>query len=437
MRILLCSSYWPPKVLGGAELYAAELAQRLTARGHEVGVVTLDAPGEGVVASLRSWPYDLATWRSQPAWRRAVFHAVDASYNPVIGAGLRRVLRRWAPDVVHSHSVPGFPGAVLSLPARLGLAHVHTLHDYWLVCQRSSLVACSGENCATRCSGCRVTSGLRRAQARLAFPQVVIAISAAVAREHRSFPQATARMRVIRHARPEVPRLPRPARRRPAVFGYLGQLVAHKGVTTLLAALTQLPPGAAELVVAGKGPLAGEVASSPVSGVRLAGWVSGEEKEAFFASIDCLVVPSQWPEPSGAGSGRGARARHPRDRRAGGRDTRGGAGGLARTARERHRQVAALRALGCPPSLVRTAFLAESGVAAAQGLGLGAGLALLTCSALVTRADVFGDLDVALALPWGELAVVLLGALAASLLVALPAARRAARTAPVPALRAG
>lgn len=299
MRILLCSSYWPPKVLGGAELYAAELAQRLTARGHEVGVVTLDAPGERVVASLRSWPYDLETWRSQPAWKRAVFHAVDASYNPVIGADLRRVLRRWAPDVVHSHSVPGFSGAVLSLPARLGLAHVHTLHDYWLVCQRSSLVSRSGVNCATRCGGCRMTSGLRRAQSRLAFPHVVIAISAAVAREHCSFPQAAARMRVIRHARPQAPRLPRPARRHPVVFGYLGQLTEHKGVSTLLAALTHLPPGSAELVVAGKGPLAGEVARRTVSGVRPLGWVSGEEKEAFFAALDCLVVPSQWPEPSG------------------------------------------------------------------------------------------------------------------------------------------
>jgi glycosyltransferase involved in cell wall biosynthesis len=49
-------------------------------------------------------------------------------------------------------------------------------------------------------------------------------------------------------------------------------------------------------VVAGSGASAGQVWGD---GVERLGWISGAAKEAFWAGIDCLVVPSEWEEPAG------------------------------------------------------------------------------------------------------------------------------------------
>ena len=54
--------------------------------------------------------------------------------------------------------------AVLTRVARRGVAHVHTLHDYWLLCQRNTMVTAGGVNCTTRCRTCRAVSAVRNAQ---------------------------------------------------------------------------------------------------------------------------------------------------------------------------------------------------------------------------------------------------------------------------------
>ncbi len=103
-----------------------------------------------------------------------------------------------------------------------------------------------------------------------------------------------------------------------------------------------------------------------------------------------------------------------------------GIGGLgvtaARGARRRRRELAVLRALGASPGLLRAALLVEPAALAAQGLLLGAGLAVVTAAQLIAAGTVFGDVAVAFRVPWGELALLLTAALAASVAAALPAA---------------
>lgn len=299
MRILHVSSLWPPSVLGGAELYAARLADELVARGHEVGVVTLGISGPGVVASVRPWPYTLDLYEQQPAWRRALFHLRDV-YDPVAASTLRRAIASFRPDVVHTHSVAGLSASVLTTSAAAPVGTVHTVHDYWLLCRRASLVAASGRYCTRRCASCRVLSGSRSLLLKRRFASVVIAPSEAVARLHiEAWPWLEDR--VVRIANPSDVPAQRPGaalvdgRDGYTRFGYLGRLTPTKGVRTLLRAFENLKAGKAELLVGGSGELATEVtASGP--GVRFLGWLSGEARDDFFTAIDCVVVPSEWPE---------------------------------------------------------------------------------------------------------------------------------------------
>ncbi len=297
MRVLMVSSLWPPVVLGGAEIYASALAERLRGNGHTVGVLTLGVDGQDVVGQVPSWPYAMQDYGSQTSARRALFHLADLA-RPDTHRILDRAMREFRADVVHSHVVQGMSASAMTAPARAGIGHVHTLHDYWLLCQRNSMVKRDDTPCETRCGSCRLIGGVRNQQIGRHAPDVVVAVSRAIEQSHLEvLPWMRGRSRVVYNPVSE-PRArivtPGP---RPITFGFIGRLGVDKGIVTLLRAFARLDSDDVRLVVAGRGPEAETVAATP--GVEFRGWVSGDEKDALLgADIDCLVVPSQWPDPA-------------------------------------------------------------------------------------------------------------------------------------------
>jgi glycosyltransferase involved in cell wall biosynthesis len=294
MRVLMVSSLWPPVVLGGAEQYAAALRDRLHRAGHEVGVVTLGVDAPGVVATVPPRPYPMEEFATQPRSARLRFHLTDVVRRDT-GEILADACARFRPDVVHSHVVQGMGPAALTEPARLGIPHVHTLHDYWLLCPRNSMVRRDGVACGTRCTSCRVLAGARDVPIARHPPEVVVAVSEAVARPHLAArPWMRDRTRVVYNpVEDPIPRPPRPA---DAVFtfGFLGRLGRDKGIVTLLDAFGNAGLDA-RLVVAGRGP---EAARVRAAGVDDRGWVDATGKDALLAELDCLVVPSEWSDPA-------------------------------------------------------------------------------------------------------------------------------------------
>ncbi|MBA2438145.1 MAG: FtsX-like permease family protein, partial [Acidimicrobiia bacterium] len=106
---------------------------------------------------------------------------------------------------------------------------------------------------------------------------------------------------------------------------------------------------------------------------------------------------------------------------------------MVRAVRERRRQVGVLRALGYPSAAVRRAFLVESAFVAAEGIVIGTVLALVTAWQIVGN-DTFGD-DLPFAVPWFEVAVLVVVTLAMSLLATAAPAQQASRIKPAVALR--
>jgi glycosyltransferase involved in cell wall biosynthesis len=296
LRVLLVSSLWPPHVLGGAETYAASLADHLTDAGHEVGVVTLGVSGPGVVAQVRPRPYRLDDFASQSSWRRAQFHALDV-YRRETRRVLTAAFEDFRPDVVHTHSVQGLSSAALEAPSRSGVAHVHTVHDYWLLCQRATLVKRDGSACDRRCGSCLAVSTIRNRLIARHPPDVVIGVSDAIAHEHRGIPWMQSRLRVIRNPIDVTPR-PHSAARTPMTFGYLGQITAEKGVPSLIDAFARADLPGARLLIAGEGALRTALQASAPPDVEFLGWIDPGQKDTFYAAIDCLVVPSRWKDPA-------------------------------------------------------------------------------------------------------------------------------------------
>lgn len=297
MRILIVSSLWPPHVLGGAELYAHDLAGQLRGRGHDVAAVTLGVEGDDVVATVPPWPYRVDQYASQNAIQRALLHGRDL-FNLAARRTLDHALQEFRPDVVHSHSVPGMSGAVLALPSQRGLPHVHTLHDYWLLCQRLSMVKRSGVACVERCQSCTAISALRNATIARHPPHVVLAVSKAIAREHDDLAWVRSRIRVVPNPVEPIDGVNRQPHGATLTFGYIGQVTRHKGVATLVDAFAEAAIPGARLLIAGTGTVRDELFGRTPSSVEWLGWVDEDGKRAFFSEVDCLVVPSEWKDPA-------------------------------------------------------------------------------------------------------------------------------------------
>ena len=71
-----------------------------------------------------------------------------------------------------------------------------------------------------------------------------------------------------------------------------------KGVKTLLEAFQRAGIPGSRLVIAGEGPLRQSPESTAGTAVEFRGFIDSDGREAFFAEIDCLVVPSEWKDPA-------------------------------------------------------------------------------------------------------------------------------------------
>lgn len=307
MKIFMINNLYPPHQIGGTERVVQLLAESLVQRGHRV-VVASGAPGRGMqtrqvngvtvhylgVSNLL-WPYHPEENRKHV---KLVWKGLDSLAVGMV-PGLEGLLDREKPDLVHSHNLPGFSVAAWKAVKARRLPLVHNLHDYSLLCARSSMF--KSENCQGQCVPCRLFAFSKRGPSGMV--DAVVGVSRFVLERHLEygFFSRTPQREVIFNtyeARAHVPaRTREPAA--PLRLGFLGRLQPTKGVEWLLDSLNRLPFEQWELWVAGTGD------TRYVDGLRrryasprvhFLGFVDPED---LFNRIDALVVPSLWEEPFG------------------------------------------------------------------------------------------------------------------------------------------
>ena len=298
MRVALISSTFPPEGRGGAEAYVDTLACAL-AEEHDVLVLTGARhgvlSGSGRVAAL---PGLSPLPRSAATARKLLWHAQD-QWLPRTFVAASRTLRQFRPDVVHTHECQGLSAAVFTAVERLNIPHVHTAHDLNLLCARVTMTK-EGEFCGGRCHLCRIQRAVRGGAVRRHITRL-LSVSDYIHRRHLEagiVPPDRATVIRLGSAVPEVSE-PRAASNGFHI-GFLGSLAPHKGVKTLIEAFGRGDDPHWRLSIAGSGELEPHVLLAAAGDDRISylGQVAGDDKEAFFATIDVLAVPSEWEEPA-------------------------------------------------------------------------------------------------------------------------------------------
>lgn len=288
MRVLLVSAHGADRTYGGAERYVAGLADGLRRRGHEVVFLTAFPVHDGSATSTVS--LHRVDWR-ESRLRRYRNHAGDwiaAPWPRLAGA-----LRDARPDLVHTSNLPGIGTGIWEQARRLETPVVHTLHDYQLLCPRTSLTRRDGTPCRPNPLLC----GLRTRRLARWAPDVssVIGVSKHLLHRHDGFFPNTAVQRVIYHPLEPIVAASRIPPRALATLGYVGALSRSKGIELLIEAAPGLARRGIQLRIAGDGPLRAQVQAA--AQIRYEGRLDPSRLAEFLASCDAGVVPSLWEEP--------------------------------------------------------------------------------------------------------------------------------------------
>lgn len=289
MRILLINSAGADVTHGGAERYVRDLEAGLGRRGHEVELLSAFPVADH--SAGRTHTLHRVDWRQsrQRRYRNHVGDWVAAAW-----PRFEEILLRLRPDLVHTSNLPGIGTGIWERARQLNIPVVHTLHDYHLLCPRTTLTRRDGEPCRPSPLLC----GLRTHRLARWAPgvRVVIGVSEHVLRRHEHFfAQPTERLVVRAPLRPIAGAAARPPGEDLAAIGYLGVLTKSKGIDLLLEAAPHIAQMGVRLRVAGEGPLRGAVESA--EHVSYEGRLGDAAREEFLLSCDAGVVPSTWEEP--------------------------------------------------------------------------------------------------------------------------------------------
>ena len=148
---MVSQSYAP--VIGGEERVVEDLSRELTHRGHEVAIATLRVPGTeptDTAGDVRIYRITTSLSRLPGLGSDPERQFAPPAPDPGAVRGLRDIMRREQPDVVHAHN--WLVHSYLPLNRGAEAALVLSLHDYGLVCPTKRLlrrgVPCSGPGLA-------------------------------------------------------------------------------------------------------------------------------------------------------------------------------------------------------------------------------------------------------------------------------------------------
>ncbi|MEK7623066.1 MAG: glycosyltransferase [Patescibacteria group bacterium] len=248
MKVCIINNLYPPYTRGGAEQVVVKTVEGLLLAGHTVVVITtapkttFSSPYEGEVRRGSNMP---VIYRFTPRnlffytdahqhnfFARLVWHSIDIFHISSMRY-VEEILKKEKPDVVHTHNLMGMSFLIPRMIRRLGIRHVHTVHDVQLV-EPSGIIRKSKEK-TWRYQGFHVQLYSWAMKTLMGSPNVVISPSQFLLHfyEFRGFFPNSKRVVLRNPVTVEVANLPR-IPHDGIHFLYLGQIEEHKGIIFLV-----------------------------------------------------------------------------------------------------------------------------------------------------------------------------------------------------------
>ncbi|WP_158598843.1 MULTISPECIES: glycosyltransferase family 4 protein [unclassified Halorubrum] len=151
MDICFINGSFPPQINGGAENYIIRTANELMSRGHNVTVITtkplkkvddisIEKTKIEGITTFKFSPINISSRYSFPeksTIEQTIWRCFDL-INPHSAFVVKKLLSKIDPDVIHTNNLIGISSIITKALKQLDAKHVHTLHDYNLICPSGS-----------------------------------------------------------------------------------------------------------------------------------------------------------------------------------------------------------------------------------------------------------------------------------------------------------
>lgn len=330
MRIAQVVHWFMPKHLAGVEVYTKFLSQEMQKR-HEVQIYCredgfFDRRLHEIDQEYQGLPIRRVHFNLLGKQRNIANRFLTQFRNPVIEESFARFLEEKQPDVVHIQHLFMLSTGIISVARSYGLPVVVTLHDYWFLCQaiqllRPSLACCSGPALGLKCAGCTplpmpyafrflltpATAPLylyRTAYMRQQLEKANLVTSPSAFVRDRFAANGFPADRILitdygtaDHWLTEFKRQPSERLR----FGFIGSIMRHKGVHTLIKAFKQVDSDRAELHIFGDPGFAPDYyaemkALAADDRIHFRGRFENDTVGRALSELDVVIVPSIWYE---------------------------------------------------------------------------------------------------------------------------------------------
>ena len=294
MRVAIVNKF--AHLTGGADQHCLGLAAALAERGHEVEFLSTqdernaDLEGVFIPCTVTHGSRNVMNAGSQAM----VF--AKALWNRDAASGMRRLLQRFRPDVVHAHKLyPQLSVAPVVVAARRGVPVVQTLHDFEMI-SASATDARGGvwDSDETRLRFKLLNATTRPVHRRIHAPRVAefVAVSRFVARVHAAHGiDATVLPNFVGTLDGAASEQLAFDERRGIVF--LGRLRPEKGVLDVVAMARLVPE--IPVTIIGTGDLEETVRDEAraIPNLHVAGFVSDPVLGGLLRSARVVVIPSR------------------------------------------------------------------------------------------------------------------------------------------------
>lgn len=146
-KIIICCNAYPPAFIGGAEFIAHNQAKVLSKQGYDV-LVFAGMPD----ASKKQYSVSKDTYEGIKVVR-VCLHPKDYSSDffsfthKEVDNIFESLLEKFSPDIVHFHNINGLSVGIIEIAAKKKIKTVMTLHDYWGICHKNTLIKKEGVIC--------------------------------------------------------------------------------------------------------------------------------------------------------------------------------------------------------------------------------------------------------------------------------------------------
>ncbi len=326
LKILILSDY--TFVKGGAEQVAIASAIGLAKKNHEVIFFSAVGPVSEELSSADLKEViclDQSDILDNPSRIKAMISGI---YNFSAVKELKKLFKRWLPDIIHIHGVSkALSWAPIIIAKSFKIPVIYTIHDYGLLCpnlgiynfktqkickyyKKGCLTRCMITNCDKRSYGQKLWRWSRYVITTKIFQvnkkvNAFIAVGSFIQRFFSENLRTKKQIRLIYNPmviKKEI-KLPdkkvkRPGKNDLIKFLYAGRLSSEKGIELLLGAIKEVN---AELIIIGDGelmPLCKKVSKETRGRVKILGYQDRQSVFNNMRSCDCLVLPSKWLDPA-------------------------------------------------------------------------------------------------------------------------------------------